>query len=287
MSNERNNRFDPSPENRRRDEDFVQRVLANTSGSACDRACEQLPDLTDGRLTGLDRQLVQSHLEHCSGCRQVAVTLGWMGQTLPAMAEMDPGPNFLAGVLARTTAASDEATIEAQNAERRPMVSPRWQQIQQWFERMYQRPSFNLEMAYVATVLVVLLTAFPGSPLRNAPGQALRVMRAGPSQLPLIGVTINSGFVWLDEQAAGAVNNLRALASDGLSDVDESLDARNVRSADSRKAVSDHLDAAAEALRQRDPGQAGFEITQAIHFGKQAWLQWWNVNSSDDGNRKE
>ena len=57
----------------------------------------------DGDLEGMDRELVQAHLEHCDPCRSVAVTLGWLEPLLPGMAEIDPGPAFTARVLAQTT----------------------------------------------------------------------------------------------------------------------------------------------------------------------------------------
>ena len=58
-------------------DDFVGGVLGRTTGGACGRAVEQLADLMDDQLQGLDRQLVQAHLEHCTDCRQLAVTMGW------------------------------------------------------------------------------------------------------------------------------------------------------------------------------------------------------------------
>ena len=70
------------------------------------RACAPrslLPDLTDGALADLDRQLVQAHLEHCAPCRSLAVTMGWAGPVLPQLAVVDPGPAFTAAVLARTS----------------------------------------------------------------------------------------------------------------------------------------------------------------------------------------
>ena len=90
---------------RRRNEDFVKNVLQRTSGSACERALNLLPELSDHQLEDLDRQLVQAHLEHCEGCRQVAVALGWLGSLLPDMAILEPGPDFTAAVLAGTTGA--------------------------------------------------------------------------------------------------------------------------------------------------------------------------------------
>ena len=99
MNDERNhnrNNYDgrsSDDDQRRRDEDLIRNVLERTSGSPCERAAGLLPDLTDGALEDLDRQLVQAHLEHCPGCRALAVTLGWLDPLLPKMA-LEPSEPF-------------------------------------------------------------------------------------------------------------------------------------------------------------------------------------------------
>ena len=77
-----------------RKKEFVRDVLNRTSGSPCRRALELLPGLTDGALASLDRQLVQQHLEHCAGCRTVALVMTRLGDDLVSLADLDPGPGF-------------------------------------------------------------------------------------------------------------------------------------------------------------------------------------------------
>ena len=69
---------------------FVGDVLGRTTGQACGRAVTQLDALMNDRLSGTDQQLVQAHLQHCAGCRDLAITLGWLNPLLPEMAEIDP-----------------------------------------------------------------------------------------------------------------------------------------------------------------------------------------------------
>ena len=154
------------------DRDFVRDVLARTSGSACDRACGLLPDLTDGRLETLDRQLVQQHLEHCPPCRAVAVTLGWLGGELASRACLEPGPGFTAAVLARTSGRT--ATARARRAAAVAGTGPGglMDRFGRWWQERILRPGYAMQSAYAATVILVLLTATPLSPFRGAPGRA-------------------------------------------------------------------------------------------------------------------
>ncbi|MFT7700113.1 MAG: putative anti-sigma-YlaC factor YlaD, partial [Candidatus Krumholzibacteriia bacterium] len=92
-----------SRDDKRQNDAFVDGVLSRTTGQACERALGQLDDLMENRLQSFDRQLVQGHLEHCEGCRSVAVTVGWLQPLLPDMAEVKVSPDFLSGVLARTS----------------------------------------------------------------------------------------------------------------------------------------------------------------------------------------
>ena len=66
-----------------------------------------------------------------------------------------------------------------------------------WWQRPDPAPGFALQVAYVATVMLVLLTATPVSPLRGAPRKALSRGQAGPRGLPVVG----AGLTWLTERA--------------------------------------------------------------------------------------
>lgn len=266
---------------RRRDgnRDFVRDVLARTSGSACDRACGLLPELTDGSLELLDRQLVRRHLEHCAGCRALAVTLGWLGGELASLVELDPGPDFTAGVLARTSGrgAAAQARRTAQVAQSGP--GGLMDRLGQWWQDRILRPGFALQAAYAATVILVLLTATPISPLRGAPQKALAVVQVGPEVLPLVG----DASQWLTERADSTGAVLRGGLDRGVARTGASLAARAERSASARELCGRHAGAAFTHLRGGRPGDAGRELLDALHAGRTAWTLYWTTHPDSLG----
>ena len=254
-------------------ERFVRDVLARTSGSPCARCEDQLPDLADGRLQGLDRQLVHAHLEHCGGCRSLAVAMGWIEPMLPQMAVVDPGAAFTAAVLART---SLRRRLAAPPAHARPSGLPglmdrlgRW-----WGERIFQ-PGFAAQAAYAATVVLVLLTAVPGAPLRKVPGQALTVMTAGPTAVPAVAAAAN----WADGQAGTA----RAAMKARWQAIDGGLGARLARTVEARGQCAYHLGAMWRELENRRTSEAGYEGLGAIDASRRAWTLWWHEDVSATG----
>ncbi len=264
-----------SDRSRDRRRDFVRDVLARTSGSACERACGLLPDLTDGSLAAMDRQLVQRHLEHCAPCRAVAVALGWLGPELAARAELDPGPGFTAAVLARTSGRS-----EAAHARRRAAVAETgpgglMHRLGRWWQEHILRPGFALQTAYAATVVLVLLTALPVSPFRGAPGKALEVVQAGPAALPAVAHASR----WLEVRA----DSTNAVLGRHLDRGGASLAARNDRSAPARTACGRRLDEAFTDLRGGHAGEAARAILDALHAGRDAWNLWWTTLPETDG----
>ncbi|MFO7610254.1 MAG: zf-HC2 domain-containing protein [Candidatus Krumholzibacteriia bacterium] len=265
---------------RRRDgrRDFVRDVLARTSGSACVRACGLLPDLTDGGLETLDRQLVRRHLEHCPACRAVAVTLGWLGPELAARAELDPGPDFTAAVLARTSGRT--ATAQARRAADLAGAGPGglMDRLGRWWQERVLRPGFAVQTAYAATVLLVLLTGLPMSPLRQAPQRALAVIQAGPEALPLAG----DASRWLTARADLATARLRGELDRRVEGSGASLADRADRTAPARDAFGRHLGTAYGHLRGGRPGDAGRELLGALHAGRDTWQLWWATHPDTD-----
>jgi hypothetical protein len=256
------------------DRDFVRDVLARTSGSACDRACGLLPDLTDGGLETLDRQLVRKHLEHCAPCRAVAVVLGWLGAECAALAVLEPGPGFTDAVLARTSART--ATAQARRAAAVAGTGPggRMDRLGRWWQERILRPGFALQAAYAATVILVLLTATPLSPFRGAPRKALAVVQAGPEVLPLVG----NASQWLAVTADSTTAGLRRDVDGRIARAGNSLAARADRSAPARDQLGSHLGAAFGHLQGGRPGDAGRELLDALHAGRTAWKQWWTTH---------
>lgn len=261
---------------RRRDEDFVRNVLGKTSGSPCARAVGLLPQLVDHELPDLDRRLVQSHLEHCEDCRAVAVTLGWLGTLLPAMAELDPGPDFTAGVLARTSG----ATSPAQKAARAgATIGPAglMDRVGRWWEKQIFKPRFALQFAYAATVILVLLTALPVSPFRSAPEKALVVVQAGPGSIPVVGAAEAA----LRTRAGHLQDRALTAAGSRWEALGAGLDRRGERSRAPRGELALHLQDAWARARSGELSQAGYELMQASRAGRQAWATWWRGEAKE------
>ena len=261
--------------NGRRDdqERFLREVMTRTSGSPCARAEFLLPDLTDGQLADLDRQLVQAHLEHCAGCRSLAVAMGWLEPVLTQLAVVDPGPAFTGAVLART---SLRTRLAAPPAAARPGGVPglmdrlgRW-----WGERIFQ-PGFPARAAYAATVVLVLLTAVPGAPLRGAPQTALKLMTAGPTAIPAVA----AASTWLDGQVAQARGGMAAQ----WRIVDGGLDARLARTAEARGQAASHLAGAWRELENHRLSEAGYEGLGAIDASRRIWTLWWHGDVQSNG----
>jgi len=139
-------------------------VLARTTGSACQRALTLVGGQPDGPLDPQTTALVAGHLEHCTGCRAIERTLSETRAVLATLVEIEPGAAFTAHVVAATSGRRVRA--------RGPMwagLSERWA----WagalregaafiWERMLARPRLSLELAYLATVLVVIIIGNPG-----------------------------------------------------------------------------------------------------------------------------
>ncbi len=259
-----------TPDESQRNNDFVRNVLSRTSGSPCDRACGQLPGLMDGNLENLDRQLVQAHLEHCQGCRSVAVVLGWMQPMLTDLAELDPGPAFTQAVVLRTTDAVHPLTRAARQGE---IIGPLGvvDRLGRWWRKQIFRPRFALEFAYVATVILVLLTSVPGAPLRQEARSTREMIQAGPLAMPLVGPILNSGQRRLDEVGLGAKN--RAVRS--RRQLIENWNARLDRSGEAGREAINHLDQAWRQGRVGKLSQAGFQLMRAGSRGHLAWNLWW------------
>ncbi len=110
------------------------------------------------------------HLQHCTGCREMARTLAMLSQTLPEMAEIRPDPGFVADVVRAT---SRPATgLAGLLARMRGRIAA-----------LLARPRFPMEAAYAGMVVVWLLAGTSISPLRGLPGRALELTRVNPVQV--------------------------------------------------------------------------------------------------------
>ena len=150
---------DPAPD------DLVGAVLARTSGPACGRAHAFLCGWLDDELGAADRSLVAGHLESCEDCRRLEAVLAALALDLPRLAELRPDARFVGDVMS--------ATLPW------PVLLRRW-----WSRRWPQwirRPRFASEVAFIATMVLVLIVATPGSPLAAVPATARELARSDPA----------------------------------------------------------------------------------------------------------
>ena len=263
---------------RERNEQFLHDVLSRTSGSGCDRACEQLSDLMDGTLVGMDRELVQAHLEHCDPCRSVAVALGWLEPLLPQMAEIDPGPDFTARVLARTSRRGIVGHVEPAIPVGPAGVMDR---VGRWWDRQILRPGFAAQVAYAATLILVLLTAVPGAPFREVPGKALEIVQAGPTSAPVVGPAMNRASGWLGVRTDATVTAARMGLGKRLDEAGSSLAERRDRTASGRREMGVHLKGLINQAGDGKLGEASYEFLAVLKAGQSIWIELWRDNDDD------
>lgn len=135
-------------------ESLTQAILAKTSGSGCETARGRLCDVVDGALAPLDRDLLSAHLDHCPACAGLAAALAEATAVLPSFAALAPRRSPVAGVLAATS--------------RRAAVPTVGDRVAAWLARVAERPRFSLEVAYVLTVLLLVVLGNPVDAFKDA-----------------------------------------------------------------------------------------------------------------------
>jgi hypothetical protein len=226
------------PEKQR--EEMIQSILRRTSGSPCRRAEALLCDHIDGTLEELDARLVQGHLDHCSGCRELTATLVEMQPTLTEMAEIEPAEDFVEGVLAATL------PWPARLRRRFRMLGEEW-------VRLLRRPRIAWEGAYVGTMLLLLVFGTPLSPFSNVPSQALDLAQENPvrslAENRMAGApeAISQWSAAIRNSTGNRAVNFLAAARDEVVD-------RLGRAAEASRALPPHTADLGEALWQADGG---------------------------------
>ena len=145
--------------------EIVAGVLERTGGSACGQAEGALPDLVDGSLAAAgDRELLAEHLRHCRSCSALVAEFERLAVDLPRLAIVLPEISLVEAVLARTLPG--------------PVRLRRWWAATwpQWI----RRPRFAAELAYVATLVLVVVFGTPVSPLQAMPERAVELARKVP-----------------------------------------------------------------------------------------------------------
>jgi anti-sigma factor RsiW len=113
-----------------------------------------LCDFVDGALPPFDRQLIEDHLSHCQGCAALASALEESTRLLPVFAILAPRVSIAREVLVATS--------------RRPVEPTFGERLTAWLARAAQRPRFSLEVAYVLTVLLLVVLGNPVDAFREA-----------------------------------------------------------------------------------------------------------------------
>jgi hypothetical protein len=182
------------------------------------------------------------------------------------LAVVDPGPGFTAAGLART---SRRQRLAMPEPSARPGGLPGlMDRLGRWWGDRILTPGFAPRMAYVATVVLVLLTSVPGAPLRGVPGAALKLMTAGPAALPGTAPIAQ----WVDARVAQA----QAAVTAQWQGVDAGLDARLSRTSEARVQLAAHAGAALRELEDRRLSEAGYEGLGAIDASRRVWTLWWH-----------
>ena len=179
------------------DDALLSAVLNQTTGSTCARAEMLLPALVDRELDADSREILQAHLAHCDGCSRLLAVLQEARDVLPALAEIAPPPGFTQRVLGATTAA--------------PAPS--------WYRRFIARPRASLELAYVATVLLVVVLGNPVGAFYKAEQRATELAGALP-------VARLSEQFPVKNAAVGTIGRLLAGATSVFSAVQSEIAAR-------------------------------------------------------------
>lgn len=220
------------------DPDLIASVLGRTTGSPCGQAEGLLPALVDDQLDADTADLLRDHLSHCDGCARLLAVLEESRLVLPALAELQAPPALVARVLAATS----------RREERSPFV--------EWWFRVLARPRASLEIAYVATVLIVALLGNPVSAFQEARERAGQLAASAP-------VAQLRGQLPDAVQAAGTIGRaLSGLAAAANAVVDEiSARWRQVRSL---------LDAIERAVGNAFDWLASVDLAQTIRDVEQA-----------------
>ena len=186
------------------DEALTRAVLARTTLDACEQSVERIPDWIDGTLEPLDAELVAGHAAHCVECGARATVMRALAADLPTLIEIEADEHFVDDVMAATAdrlpdwadnalAAFAEIEPDAQflkdvmaaTAYKTPALS--WgARIEQWVVGLMQRPRIAWEGAYIATMFLVLLIGFPGSPLAGVSQKALDLTDPNKIEQPFV-----------------------------------------------------------------------------------------------------
>lgn len=189
------------------DEDLTRAVLRRTTRDACEQSTERIPDWVDGSLDAFDAELVAGHVSHCTECEAFASVMRAMAVDLASLAEVEPDARFLDDVMAATVRKTPELSWAAR--------------LEEWFGGLVQRPRIAWEGAYILTVCLVLLVAFPDSPLAGVSKKALDLAQTDPNKIrqPLVafeaGLSSAANEAWFSTRKVARSLTIKATVGSG------------------------------------------------------------------------
>ncbi len=136
-------------------------VLERTSGGVCASAERSLSELAEGEVAADDRRLLSEHAAHCPSCSGLVHELERLSVELPRLAEVKPQRTLVDDVL--------RATLPL------PVRVRRWR-MRTW-RQWVRRPRFAAELAYAATLVVVVVFGTPSAPLEAMQKRAVEFAR--------------------------------------------------------------------------------------------------------------
>jgi len=232
-------------------------VIAVTSGPGCGRAEALLGARPDGGLGADETLLLQGHLDHCRACADLAQTLESVLATVRDLAAPELDPAFTYDVLRATSAT---------RARKRGGALPRLKdRLGAWWQGQAARPQFAWEMAFAATVVLVLLFGTPLSPARRAPARALAAVQASPG--------------WMID----AAGELTGVAGEQLGGVRRDVTERRNRTAPDRADLLRHGREAGAALLDGDFDTAAQRLRAVGGDLTRLWRDWRDDGSADAG----
>lgn len=225
-------------------------ILAGTSGSACGRSHAMLADSIDNTLDAGDRELLDRHMEHCGGCRELAGTLAWLAPQLREMAEVSPDARFTADVVSVTS---------ARNRSRFAWVD----QVREWGREWVETPMFSWQAAYVGAVLIVVTIGNPFACLKEG---STRVANAFQMNTMIQIADITQPYFSLKEQVLGfgkaELNETEERASSVRATVTDEVRRKKKTAATHFDPLRQHGAGFIQAVAKRDMEEA------VIHFGE-------------------
>lgn len=227
---------------------LTEAILRETSGSVCRGVQERLCPLRDGELDETEAWLVREHLGHCRSCAALERTLAGLVSPLAAMASLPLDANFTQDVMRATVGAS------------RPAPGGWRSRLASFWGSVHRRPRFAMELSYGLTVLLVLLTGTPVSPLRDVPGRALDWLQGGvpAASSSESGERLASGW----NPAVAIPAPVRATGSRIRGDLESGLEQRQEQLAWVWERFGGHRRDLGQALGDRDLGRIGAALEQ-------------------------